>query len=212
MIKNNEVALIIGIRGSGKSTLTKYFSDTFDRVIIFDRLKEHQDEHVISNLAQFQSYWHKFHEQESFKFIVQLSSAKNDELFQSEVNEILNIIYETGFRKNRAGIPQNTTLLVFEELQFFCTPYSIIPSLKECILTGRHANITLIANTQRPANIHGDFKGNAHHLFAGQLIHKSDVNYLKESILGDDATKCLTIQKYHFLYKSHDHPLTIVII
>lgn len=210
MIENNDLVLIIGIRGCGKSTLSRALSSTFHREIIFDRLRERRDGIIITDLNQFSRYWNDHHGDENFQIIIQLRSSRDDELFAFENNEILRIVYETGLRKTEQGLDHQNTLLLFEELQFYCTPHSIIPYLKEAILTGRHSRLTIIGNTQRPANIHGDFKGNAHFVFAGQLVHKADVDYLKGSILGEHATTCFTLQKFHFAFRSHTHPFSIV--
>lgn len=210
MIQDNELALIIGRRGCGKSTLSRALAATFHREIVFDRMKENRDGIIFRNYNQFSSWWNNHHGDENFKVILQLDSSRHTEIFHQENDEILRLVYETGLRKTDQGLDHPTTLLFFEELQFYCTPLSILPNLKEAILTGRHAKISVIANTQRPANIHGDFKGNAHHVFAGQLIHKADVDYLKGSLLSEHATACFSLPAFSFAYRSHETPFTIV--
>lgn len=202
----NELALILGIRGSGKTSLTKVLSLTRNRVIVLDRMRDYQTEKQIIGYNDFSREWSQIFSHSEFYCVVHFKKGQSAEVFQEESNNILRLIYETSDRQHSQGVRLDT-LIVIEELQFYCTPYFITPYLKECILTGRHYGIGMIANTQRPANIHGDFKGNADHIFAGQLAFKADVQYLRDSILQDDANRCFTLPKFNFLYKTFNAPV-----
>ncbi len=214
MINPEEVTVIFGIKGCGKSTFTEKIYSRFPKVIVFDKARTVYDDtltHDVNGFRDFVALYADIHDSDSFGIRVSFRAGLRDDDFQLELSEILRVIYEIGKRKREQGIIDHVCI-VFEELQFYCTPYFINPWLKDCILVGRHASLTIIGNTQRPANIHGDFKSQSANLICGQLYHKADIQYLRDSALGDDAFLVPTLPKYSFIFKHYGDPIQIIAV
>ncbi len=72
------------------------------------------------------------------------------------------------------------------------------------IQIGRHHGIGLIAVTRRLAKMHTDLTSQANKLYMFKHWQRADMDYLKESSLGDYAPFLKVLDKYHFLYLDTD--------
>lgn len=204
MLNETDITMIFGMRGSGKSTLTRRLSEVYDRRIVFDRLHEWNDGIIFRNFEQFSNLWAQLHDKEYFILIFQTDiEAGSDQ--QSEIfNQILRVIYKTC--KMNPGL---STCLIFEEIHFYGGAQFIEPWLWECVLTGRHAGLAIMGNSQRPASVHKSLVSQAANLFVGQLYEPRDMQYLSEA-MGQDAFKAKSLPKFSFVFFRPGQPAQIV--
>lgn len=211
-MNETDIHCIFGMRESGKSYLTAQLADTHARVIVFDRLKEW---HTISpdciadSYISFANIFSRVVTAPYYRIAVQFRRGVSEDEIAEQTESILKLIYDYGFQRNRAMAPL-PVCIVFEELQFYCNPHHIPPMLSEILFTGRHAKIGIIANTQRPANIHKGFVSQANHLYVGRLFEKRDIEYLTQSSFGADALNALNLKQFHFLHKAYGEPTRLV--
>lgn len=207
MIGPHDVTSIFGIRGSGKSTLSRNLSSIYPRLIIFDRLGEWGDIDGFncSDAESFSKIWKQTFRSPSFKIVVSFEPGTDGDDLQREVSSILKTIYNTG----RSGLSEYSTCLVIEEAQFYSSPQSINPWLFEVCLTGRHAKIAIILNSQRPASIHKSLISQSHNIFVGQLFEMRDIKYLTDTI-GDAAFRARSLPQGAFLWHRLGCPVRVV--
>lgn len=194
MIHPGEHVAIFGITGSGKSTLTAKIAALFRRRIIFDRLGEHAGfEKVARTYEEFVRLYREAHEQESFSILVRPKAGLDPELLQEMVDAILQLVY------NVESHTVQGIALIFEEAWLYAPLHYISPWMQEIILTGRHYNISLIANSQRPAHVNKAVISQARHVFVGQYFESRDRKYYEDTF-GRIPELNQPPRKFHFYW------------
>lgn len=199
MIHDHDLIIVFGIRGSGKSTLTRELSERFSRRIVFDRLGEWEGFPTAIGLHDFHEKIQRFYHREFDDLVVRFPPGHAEDAIYADLNEMLRILWSAGKRSVEIG-HDHSVALVFEELQFYSGPHFSPPFFNECLFTGRHAGLAIIGNTQRPASISKAFVSQASHLFCGQLHEPRDLEYLKGTTLGKTAFDLPKLKKGEFLW------------
>lgn len=200
MIGETDVTTIFGIRGSGKSTLTRNLSEIYSsqgRLIVFDRLGEWipgPTDIVIRSGLEFRRKWPEVFNAPNLKIIYQFSPGLDPDILQAEFGDALRSIYSTG----RLG-GDSPTCIVIEEAQFYSSPQFCNPWLRECVLTGRHAGLALILNSQRPQSIHGSLIAQSTNIFVGQMHLERDLAILAAT-MGESAYSARNMPRGEFLW------------
>ena len=181
-VGGNDVVVIFGRRGHGKTTVSKKLQEAFDRLVIIDRLREYRDKDAkyARSFQELSTLILESRDQKKFKIIFQFE-IEHDEI---EFNEALRLIYYRG-----------DLCLVVEEVHHFASPHTMPSMLKEILLTGRHQNIALIATTQRPGELHKTLLSQAHHVFAGSVHETNDIKYLS-GFMGPIADELSSLKKH----------------
>lgn len=208
MLNETDITMIFGMRGSGKSTLTRRLSSVYPRRIVFDRLHEWNEGIIFKSFLDFGRLWAENYDKESFTLVFQADIEAGNEQQSDVFNQILRVIYKTCKMQN-AYSPIFNTCLIFEEIHFYGGAQFIEPWLWECVLTGRHAGLAIIGNSQRPASVHKSLVSQSANLFVGQLYEPRDMQYLSEA-MGQDAFKAKTLPKFSFVFFRPGVPATIV--
>jgi energy-coupling factor transporter ATP-binding protein EcfA2 len=191
--KATDCILIMGQRGCGKSHLCKNLQKMWPKRVIIDTLGEYPDEG--ETCYSFHEFTRKIQElhslkQESFTLVIQFDPES--EVSDTEFNEILRICYYFG-----------NIQLVIEEIQTFSTPHNLPHWLKQCLLKGRHKNLSLIFTTQRPGELNKTILSQCSHIFCGRIFETNDLNYVK-SIFKNNSEELINIENRKFLYFSEN--------
>lgn len=204
MIGPTDITTIFGQRGSGKSTLGRSISELYRRVIVIDRLREWTEGDLITdNLIEAENFLINSLGKSNFKLIFQFNIEAESETQSAVFNSLLRSIY---YRGKISG--ENICLLV-EEVHFFASTHKVEKWLSECIFTGRHANLAIIASSQRPATVNKALISQSANIFIGQLYEKRDIDYIYDCI-GDIAENIPKLNKFEFLNYSIGKPSTVV--
>ena len=176
MIHAGEHSIIFGMTGSGKSTLTRKISTLFLRKIIFDRLREWSGEGIeVDSYDSFKKVFRELHLSDSFCIVFQPGYGGDSDSLVEETNQILALIFQV------ESHTQKGIALIFEELWLYAPLHNIPAWFQETMLTGRHHNISVIGNSQRPADVSKTFVSQARHCFVGQFYEYRDRKYFEDT-------------------------------
>lgn len=189
-----EVISIVGMRGSGKSTLTKRLAQKHSRIIVFDKMNEwvKYASHICNDLESFKIFWRENFHKKSFLCVIQFPFGSEIDDLQELTDTIVKILYHTGLES------EQDTCLIFEEAQFYFPSMQVSGVMFELLTTGRHASLSIIANTQRPASVSKLLISQSDKVFVGQIFEFNDLKYLVGS-LGESAKHVRQLQKFYFL-------------
>ena len=154
-----DIMFITGMAASGKTTLTKHYCKSIDRLIAVDPCWNlgdigyivHYPERIAPAFNQFRKviyqpeYQDKIHDTQAFDEIKKLS---------------------------------NFTLIIDEVDSYAAPRWYICDSLKSIIRKGRNTGKGIICNTRRPHNIHNDIRSNPSFVICFTLPEETDYKYM----------------------------------
>jgi len=183
-----KVILIFGKRGSGKSYLGAKLLNDERRLVVFDVMGEYTDGVVFNaeQYEQFIEFWRRVY-RGNFRLIYR--PLRPD----VEIERIAELVYACG----------NVTFFV-EEIDCYCSAYSISDAFAAIVQRGRHKNIQLVGVTQRPFGIHRLLTSQAKEIYVFNTNEPRDRDYLK-SLLGVGVEEKLDkLKQYEHLHWSDD--------
>lgn len=205
MFKLTDCISILGSRGCGKSFLCKNVQRVFPKVVVIDTLKEYTPEEeakrggvIFDNFEVFAEalFEAKSKRKKRFRFIFQFDvEEENKELI---FDQLLRVLYKCG-----------NLMIVIEEVQLHATTHKLPFWFKNCLLTGRHQNLSIAITTQRPGELNKTILSQCNHIFAGQMHEKNDLKYVS-NFLGTDSEKLSNLEKRKFLYWRPGEKILIV--
>jgi len=178
----NEVILITGQRGQGKTTYIKNQISLYNRVIIFDLLGEFTYYEMANNLREF---------------FTKLSACKGDNFFvlnyfnPKNSDEDFRIVCEAVNRLK-------DIMLVVDEIDYFCSTHSIPKEFDEIVKRGRHQALQLIVATRRPHEIPPIIRSQVSQLVTFRHIEPRDLQYLRE-IIDLPEEEISKLEKFHYI-------------
>ncbi len=178
----NEVILITGQRGSGKTTYLKEQIDYFDRVIIFDLLGEFTYYKTSLTLQKF------FYELTDLKpknfFTLNYYNPKTSEEDFEMVCKAINRLSDVMF--------------VVDEIDYFCNAHMIPRDFDEIVKRGRHQALQLIVATRRPHEIPPIIRSQISRLVTFRHLEPGDLKYLRE-ISGVEEDRIQALEDFHYI-------------
>lgn len=200
------VTAILGMRGSGKSTLTRSLADSHPRRVIFDIMKEWNGPfYYARTFDEFANHWRDHSHDPSFTIVVRFPEFSSPETIIELQTQITKLVYLTGQDS------ETDVCMIFEEAQFYFPNQGLHPVNMHLFTTGRHAHISIIANSQRPALITKLLLSQSEEIYVGKLYEANDIAYLRDCV-GDLAFQARELQSLHFIYYPVGHPENIGIV
>ena len=176
------ITVVSGQRGRGKTTLVRELIRSAPRLVVMDMLQEY-DYPPVYSLEELQS-WVKRGVRDAPRFRVAVRCG------QSDADEVLRAIWTLA-----------PLMLVLEEADLYSKGAGQ-PSdgLRYLIEYGRHADITMIAVTRRPAHVARSLTANAHYCGIFATVEPRDKQYWKGYLPGEAFAKLETLQGYQHLW------------
>lgn len=167
----NHVTAILGRRGCGKSTLSKNIQNVYPRRFIFDVVNDYPHvAHKIQEFQQLKNYLPVLKSAKHFEIVFQAPPFQDRKKRTLVFDHVLRVLFTV----------KNLTVVI-GEVQTFSHSHMMTEGFEDTLMMGRHANVSMIIDTQRTANMHKDIVGMCDHIFMGQMHEKNDIIYLADS-------------------------------
>lgn len=178
----SDFLVLVGMKGEGKTYLTKAFCKQLSRFIVFDPKYQMSElgycVHFPDRILPAYVRW---------KHVIYQPAkmAENKDNYTAAFKECLKIGNYT---------------LVIDEIDEHANSYGYTCSeTEEIVRRGRLQGIGLIGNTRRPHIIHKDIRANADHVITFKMIEEDDVKYMSKW-LGCSKGEIRDLGKHHSLY------------
>lgn len=190
----NEIAVIIGIKGAGKSTQARRLLEGRERVIIIDPMWEHTQGVLVTSYRDLVDY---IRPRRFMRYRVVLRT-------QSAEDRDAAIALATMGTPDDPPLPGCTIFI--DEIDKLCSPSSLPAHLQRLVNYGRHYRVSLIAAARRPKRIHHDVTANADRILVGKVQEPADLDYLADYIGETLAARARALQKPQFVEWPKDAP------
>lgn len=175
---NNKISVVLGMKGSGKSSYLKAETRKIERLLIWDYLREYEDGRVVYSLEELipllaKSYGSKF------RLIFRPSGGDIAEVFD---------------RFSRAAYCMKEMTLVLEEVDKISDPSFMSEGFQELINYGRHKKIDIIAASRRAHCVPRDLTANADVIVSFFQQEPRDVKYISDFMGADAAERVRTLK------------------
>ncbi len=185
--------MLLGKRGSGKSTKLSQILSEYKRFVLYDTLVE----------GAYAEYTHVHTYRELCDILIQ-----NKPIFQIAYRSLEeDVTQEEDFERCCKAVMacRNLTFAV-EEVDLFCKSWKMPLPFEHMISIGRHREISVIAVSRRPASIHPLIRSQASTVITFRQTEPRDIDWL-EQVIGDAATKVPKLRQYESLIWE-DNPAT----
>lgn len=186
--RQNEITLIFGKKGGGKSTRAWQMAKSFPKRIYLDPMFQVKDAVIARDFQALSRYIIAARPRGQFSVALRTLDP-SDEL---RVVELL-----------LHGDPDNPlfpgTLLVVDEMDRLCSPSDLPVPMHRLANYSRHFGVSVIGIARSPKKIHPDFRRNADVFLVGELHEPADVDYLNEYTGSTWASKARQVRDYDFL-------------
>lgn len=180
--QEKKIILIMGIRGTGKSTKVKEILSERKRVFIYDTLGEYTSGVIIQDLATLSDVWLKVYDK-NFKIIYQPINPVED------FSLICDLVFECG----------DMTFCI-EEIDTFVpnNPQGLDFNFCNIVQRGRHKNIELIGITQRPYTIPPLLRSQCKRLISFRQFEQRDIDWIA-AMIGGKAEEISDLKPFEYL-------------
>jgi hypothetical protein len=174
--------VVVGRKGSGKSTLVRKVADLYPRVFVIDTMAEYGDRrrsswHIANGFKACVEVIRDAHEQKRFRIALRTDTT-------NEALDLMALIYT---------VPDS--MLIVEETAFYCSPSHLPDEMQALVRLGRHQRISQVYVTQRPAAIHRDLTAAADLVVAFRTHENRDVKYFRDLVDDGERVKELPLYK-----------------
>lgn len=186
------ITVVLGQRGSGKTTWVKRQLPTLPRFILWNTVNDDYSGFEVVNDREglYQYVW----KNRSGICQVVVNYLEEKGLEDKELEGFL-------FTCQVAEAVENICLII-EEIDTYATTQAIPYELKRLLKLGRHFGVSMIAVSRRPAEINRLITSQAQRFICFKTIEPNDVRYLS-SIIGESARELSEIPLLHYLDWRH---------
>ena len=178
MNRENDLTIIIGRKGCGKSSRARAIALERKRRIYIDPMHEHTDGVIVRDFPSLASYL-KSHAHSNYAVVFRSLDEK----------EMLAAIAIA-----TRGSPENPPLpgvtYIIDEIDRFCSSRSLPEPLHRLANYGRHFSASALFIARRAKALPSDIRANADRYIIGQTFEPGDAEYMREYI-GDEKAEAV---------------------
>ncbi len=161
--RDNEIGLIFGRKGSGKTTLSRYVAEHTKRAVILDTLgRDYGGGCVVTSPCDLREYWRRVRDLPDFCIIARPRGDDMIGAFFRLIREAVNVY------------------AVVEEADKYCSAHGIQPDLNWSLNYGRQFGQSVVGCARRAAAVSRTWTANADWIVAHQTQEPNDLAYLQE--------------------------------
>lgn len=169
--RRNEITIIIGRKGSGKSSAAAELVQDIPRRLYIDPMRCFTDGVVIHRYADLVTY------------LKPLLHSRYSAIFRSlSDEELLAAIHLPTANNNPEAPPMPGAVVVVDELDKWCTPMSAPEPIRNLANYGRHFEVSGVFIARRAAEIPKTIRAMADRYIIGHTFDPGDVDALEEFI------------------------------
>jgi hypothetical protein len=177
---DNEIGLIFGRKGTGKTTLARSLTAKMKRVLILDTLgTDYGGGTVVTDAQSLREYYRNVREYREFCIIARPR------------DDALPAAFFALAADHRGG---GGLWVMAEEADRYCGPHHIDPGLNWCLNYGRQFGISVVGCARRPASVHRTWTANADWIVVHQTQEPRDLEYLGNFMDTDGLADLPTFQ------------------
>lgn len=187
MFQSTDIIACLGMRGCGKTYLSRWIQSLYPRKVIIDSLNEYEETaNTTYDITSFFNVMLANEHNTQFEIIFKndIENKAGVEIF----NELVRVVYYRG-----------STLLCIDEIQLFSDVghYGLCEWLENYIFIGRHAGAGLIFSTQRIGMLNKNILSQCSHVFIGYMHEFNDIkNICNFTGLEPDQISNLQLQEF----------------
>ncbi len=177
--------MMLGKRGSGKSSKLAKLLAEYPRFILYDTLVE--------------DAYSKFKRVSTYRELCQIL-LENKPIFQVAYRSLEdNVSQEEDFERTcKAVMACRNLVFAVEEVDLFCKSWKMPLPFEHMVSIGRHREISVFAVSRRPANVHPLIRSQASKVITFRQNEPRDIEWL-EQVIGDAAHKVPKLRQYECL-------------
>ena len=176
----SDFAVVVGIKGGGKSVFTRWYAKQLDRFLMLDPTRQNSTlGYVVYHPQQIAPAF------QSFKKVIYQPQHASDEYAAPFFATALHFC--------------NYTLIIDEVDEYLGSKHIICSDAKTVIVRGRNQGIGGIFNTRRPHDINKCIRSNADHVVTFQMNEEDDLKYMAKWI-DKNPSEIKALKEYHSFY------------
>jgi DNA helicase HerA-like ATPase len=200
MNKDAEIIGIYGGRGQGKSTYTKALLKKYQRVVVFDPMREYAAISGFNKASNLHEVLTMVKRGKRVRYRIAYTPETTDlPLALHELCKLLFAIQRPYFD----GKSKLDCLLVVEELNMTAPSHNLPKGregFKASVLQGRHYGIEIIGITQRPKLVAPYFRDNAGKEIIFKLACPDSISYVEKKMIDKKYHgKIYSLQPHHYI-------------
>ena len=184
-VKKNDITLIVGRKGCGKSTLAGSLIKTARRLVVLDPQCEYEIGVKVNNFHDFADMVSRYRFSEDFKICYFPQDMTNRKKW---FDVICGVVYNAG----------NLTFVV-EELGIFMSATSFPEEFAKLVMTSRHKRISIIGITQRATKIPRDLRSQADRIYTFHQVEPIDLKYISEFMEMENVNRIKSLTNHNYI-------------
>jgi AAA+ ATPase superfamily predicted ATPase len=184
MKAQSEVVVILGKRGSGKTTLARKLSEKHNRVIFYDSTgHDYQDGVICYEIKELFDYLERVENFEKFRVTFKpLHAERVFPMFCKICRHLKNLC------------------VVIDEVDLYASATGDIDeNFLWLVKIGRHSDISMVCVSRRPAEMSRNITAQARQFYIFNSTEPRDIAFLK-AVIGNEAEKIILLDNFSFLH------------
>ena len=194
MPRENEIVVIVGKKGSGKSTRARQLLETRPRRVVIDAMWEHTDGVIVKTFADLAAY---VRDKRHARYSVILRAL--DPMHVLDAIALATATAPDGSTGDPNEAPLPGAWYLLDEIDRWATPTSVPPPIFNLANYGRHFGVSMIVTARRAQRVPLDFRFNADRILIGRVEEPNDLDYLSDRVPGELLERARDIPQGEFI-------------